>query len=79
MEESDYQSRPTKRNNNLAGYAIVCFIISAPLLQISLMFLPFMGMFTGAFGGGIIILVAIGSVFLIGGAYFLVQWFNSGK
>jgi hypothetical protein len=78
MEENRYQATPKKRNNNLAGYAIVCFIIGGPMLQISLVFLPFLWMFPGASTVGIIALLAIGVVFVIGGVYFLVQWFNSG-
>ncbi|TFF84807.1 hypothetical protein EU524_00175 [Candidatus Thorarchaeota archaeon] len=79
MEEQPYQSRATKRDNNLAGYAIVCFIICAPLIQLPLLFLPFMSVFPGGASSGFIIMLAIGIVFAIAGVYFLVKWFNSGS
>lgn len=79
MGERDYQTTPQKRNNNLAGYAIVCFIIGGPLLQFGMIFFPFMTMFPGAWAGPVFIMFAIGLVFVIAGVYFLVQWFNSGQ
>jgi hypothetical protein len=78
MGEDSYHTTPKKRNNNLAGYAILCLLIGGPLLQVSVIFLPFMVIFPVAFAGGIITLFALGIVFAVGGVYFLVQWWNSG-
>jgi hypothetical protein len=67
------------RNNNLAGYAIVCFMIGGPLLQISIGFLPFIMMFPGSSIAGFIVMAAIGAIICIVGVYFLISWFNSDK
>ena len=70
---------PRTRNNNLAGYAIVCFMIGGPLLQVSLLMLSVLWMLPGSSVAGFVVMAAIGAIMVIAGIYFLISWFNSDK
>ncbi|MGQ4911950.1 MAG: hypothetical protein ACP6KW_07240 [Candidatus Thorarchaeota archaeon] len=77
IAENRAGTRPRRRNNNLAGYAIVCFMIGGPLIQMPLMLIPFMLMTPGANIGVFLMMLSFGVIVIVAGVYFLISWFNS--
>ncbi|RLI56989.1 MAG: hypothetical protein DRP09_04385 [Candidatus Thorarchaeota archaeon] len=56
-----------RRNNNLAGYAIVCFISGGPLIQMPLLMTPFMLMTPGANIGVFLMMLSFGVIVIMAG------------